>query len=481
MHSTYPDTLLHIAGTWCPSKSGRTLDVLNPATGETIGAVSHADKSDMDLALAAADNAFRVWRAMSAYERSQIMRRAAANIRERREKIAGLMMLEQGKPIAEAMAEVGLAADVAEWFAEEGRRAYGRIIPSRSPAVTQMSLRQPIGPVAAFTPWNFPVNQVVRKVCAALSAGCSIVVKAAEETPASPAALIGAFVDAGLPAGVLNLLYGNPSEISEYLIASPIIRKVSFTGSTPIGKHLASLAGQHMKPATMELGGHAPAIVTADANIDQAVAVLGAAKFRNAGQVCVAPTRFLIEKAAYSRFVEEFAGFAGNLVVGDGSDTRTTMGPLANERRIFALTALIEDAVNQGAQVVTGGRRIGNRGFFFEPTILANVPTHARIMNEEPFGPVAIANSFDSVSDALAEANRLPFGLASYAFTGSEDVAHLLRRDIEAGMLTINHNGIGLPEVPFGGIKESGYGSEGGAEAIEPYLVTRLVSQAYRQ
>lgn len=475
----YPDTLLLIDGEWRSARSGRTMDIHDPANGDTIGTAAHAGSEDMDEALAAAAKGFEIWSATSAYERSRIMRKAALLVRERRDGMATIMSQEQGKPVAEAAAEIGLAADIIDWFAEEGRRAFGNIVPSRSPTVVQMSMKVPIGPVAAFTPWNFPVNQLVRKLSAALAAGCSIVVKAANETPASPAALICAFVDAGIPAGVIGLLYGKPSDISEHLIASPVIRKVSFTGSTPVGKHLASLAGQHMKPTTMELGGHAPAIITADAEVSRAIAVLAAAKFRNAGQVCVAPTRFLVERPAFQAVVDGFADYARGLKIGRGTDSETGMGPLANERRLLAIEALIDDATGQGAELVTGGRRIGNRGYFFEPTVLANVPVTAKIMADEPFGPIAIVNPFDDLGEAIAEANRLPFGLASYAFTGTADVAHRLRRDIEAGMLTINHNGIGLPETPFGGIKDSGFGSEGGVEAIEPYLVTKFVSQQF--
>lgn len=369
------------------------------------------------------------------------------------------------------------AADVIEWFAGEGQRAYGQTIPSRDPKVMQITLKVPVGPVAAFTPWNFPINQIVRKLSAALAAGCSIIVKAPEETPASPAELIRAFADAGVPAGVVNLVYGVPAEISEYLIPHPIIRKISFTGSTPIGKQLAALAGQHMKRATMELGGHAPVIVAGDADLDMAVPQIATHKFRNAGQVCVSPTRFLIDDSIHAEFVDRFAAIAKGLKVGDGLDPETDMGPLANDRRIPALEALVGDAVDRGAQLVTGGRRIGNTGWFFEPTVLVDVPTDARIMNEEPFGPVAVLNRFDTLDAAIAEANRLPFGLAAYGYTRSDATAHRLGTEVESGMMTINHLGLALPEVPFGGIKDSGYGTEGGSEALGAYFDTRFVSR----
>ena len=476
MHS-YPDVKLLINGEWRDALSGKTIAVSDPATDEIIGAIAHAEKADLDLALDAADKGFKVWRETSAYDRSKIMRKAADLLRERKDKIAWLMTREQGKPIAQSGMEVMGAADTIDWFAEEARRTYGQVIPARATGVAQLAIKVPVGPVAAFTPWNFPINQIVRKLSAALAAGCSIIVKAPEETPASPAELIRAFVDAGVPAGVINLVYGVPAEISEYLIPHPVIRKISFTGSTPIGKHLAALAGKHMKRATMELGGHAPVMIFDDANIEKAVEIMAMSKFRNAGQVCVAPTRFLVQEGVASQFMDGFVKAAEAIKVGNGLEDGVTMGPLANERRIPAMEALIQDAITHGAELKTGGKRIGNKGNFFEPTVLANVPTSAKIMNDEPFGPVAIVNTFKSFDDAISEANRLPFGLASFAFTGSVKTAHELGRQVEAGMLTINHNGLALPEVPFGGIKDSGYGTEGGSEAVGAYLETRFVSQ----
>ena len=476
MH-TYPDVKLFIDGEWRDALSKKTIPVSDPATGQTIGQIAHAERADLDLALAAADKGFKVWRDTSAFERSKIMRRAADLLRERKDMIAWVMTREQGKPLAQSLAETLGAADTIDWFAEEARRTYGQIIPARHTGVLQMTIKQPVGPVAAFTPWNFPINQIVRKLSAAVATGCSIIIKAPEETPASPAELIRAFADAGMPAGVVNLVYGVPAEISEYLIPHPVIRKISFTGSTPIGKQLASLAGLHMKRATMELGGHAPAIVFDDADIAKAIEVSSLAKFRNAGQVCVAPTRFLVQNGVMDQFTDGFVAAAKAIKVGNGLDADVQMGPLANERRIPALEALINDAVSQGATLRTGGRRIGNEGNFFEPTVITDVPTHARIMNEEPFGPVAIINRFATVDDAITEANRLPFGLASYAFTTSVGTAHALGQRMEAGMLTINHNGLSIPEVPFGGMKDSGYGTEGGSEAVDSYLETRLISQ----
>jgi succinate-semialdehyde dehydrogenase/glutarate-semialdehyde dehydrogenase len=474
----YSDVSLFIDGAWGPAAGNRTIDVVNPATGDKIGTVSHASISDLDRALGAADKGFRVWRTISAYDRSKIMRRAADILRERADHVAQLLTLEQGKPLAEAKGETLAGADVIDWFAEEARRAYGRVIPARAPGVYQLVIKEPVGPVAAFTPWNFPINQVVRKLSAALAAGCSIIVKAPEETPASPAELIRAFADAGVPAGVINLLYGVPSEISEYLIPHPVIRKMSFTGSTVIGKQLAAIAGLHMKRVTMELGGHAPAIVFDDADVDAASRMLASAKYRNAGQVCVSPTRMLVQEKVYEQFVEGFVAHTKKLKVGDGMDSSSNMGPLANARRITAMESFIGDAAQKGATVRTGGNRIGNKGNFFEPTVLTDVPMDARVMNEEPFGPLAIIAPFLSFDDVVTEANRLPFGLASYAFTRSAKTANGIAAAVEAGMMTINHMGLALPEVPFGGVKDSGYGSEGGSEAIEAYLNTKFVTQA---
>jgi succinate-semialdehyde dehydrogenase / glutarate-semialdehyde dehydrogenase len=477
---TYPQVQLLIDGVWRRGARGLTLPVLDPATDETLGEIPRATREDLDDALAAAERGFAVWRKTSAFDRSKLMRRAADILRERADMIAWMMTREQGKPLAQSKMEVLIGADTIDWFAEEAKRAYGQVIPARSPDVMQITVKQPVGPVAAFTPWNFPINQVVRKLSAALATGCSIIVKAPEETPASPMELIRAFQDAGVPAGVIGLVYGIPSEISEYLVPHPIIQKISFTGSTPVGKHLAALAGAHMKRVTMELGGHAPVIVCADADIEGSAQTMAGSKFRNAGQVCVSPTRFLVEKPAFEGFLAAFTAETKAVKVGNGLEQGVTMGPLANERRVPALESLIADAVAQGGEIRTGGRRIGNKGNFFEPTVLANVPTHARIMNEEPFGPVAIVNPFDRLDDAITEANRLPYGLAAYAFTRSNAAAHAIGQRVEAGMVTINHLGLALPELPFGGMKDSGYGTEGGSEAIESYMVTRLVTTAAR-
>ncbi|WP_449220938.1 NAD-dependent succinate-semialdehyde dehydrogenase [Tistrella mobilis] len=472
----YPNTSLFIDGTWAPGSTGKDEAVLNPATAEEIGRVAHASTGDLDRALEAAARAFKTWRKVSPYDRSKVMRKAADLLRERADTIARIMTMEQGKPLAEAKVETLAAADLIDWFAEEGRRTYGRVIPSRAVGHLQTVTREPVGVVAAFTPWNFPINQVVRKVSAAIATGCTIIVKGPEETPASCAELIRAYADAGVPAGVINLVYGIPAEVSSYLIPHPVIAKISFTGSTAVGKHLAAMAGQHMKRATMELGGHAPAIVFGDVDVSKAARALAAQKFRNAGQVCVSPTRFLVEESVADRFVGEFTEAVASIKVGDGLDPDTRMGPLANARRVDAMEALVADAVANGATIRTGGERIGNKGYFFQPTVMTGVPLAARIMNEEPFGPVVPVSTFSGYDALIAEANRLPYGLAAYAYTSSSKTAAALSADIESGMISINQGMLALPEVPFGGIKDSGYGSEGGIEAMEPYLITKFTA-----
>jgi succinate-semialdehyde dehydrogenase/glutarate-semialdehyde dehydrogenase len=473
----YPNVNLYIDGVWKPAASGKTLVVLNPATAEPIGTVAHAEKADLDAALAAAQKGFAAWRKVVPHERYRLMRKAADILRGRAGEIATLMTMEQGKPLVESKGETLAGADVIDWFAEEARRAYGRTIPPRGDGIWQLEVKEPVGPVAAFTPWNFPINQAVRKVSAALAAGCSIILKGPEETPASCAALVDAFVQAGLPAGVINLVFGVPAEISSYLIPHPVIRKISFTGSTAVGKQLAALAGAHMKRVTMELGGHAPAIVFDDADIDVAAKILSANKFRNAGQVCVSPTRFLVQEPVYKQFVDKFVTAAKAVKVGDGLKDDTRMGPLAHSRRLDAVEAFVTDAVSKGAKLETGGRRIGNKGYFFEPTVMTDVPQEARIMNEEPFGPLAIINSFGSFDEVVEEANRLPYGLAAYAYTRSTKTAAAIGHAIESGMVSINHHGLALPEVRFGGVKDSGYGSEGGADALDAYLNTKFITQ----
>ena len=473
----YSDVKLHINGEWCDGTGGRSEPIINPATGKVLARLAHAAPADLDQALHAADKGFKAWRKVSAFDRYKLLRKAGEIIRSRADAIAQTMTLEQGKPLAEAKMETMLAGDIMDWIAEEARRTYGRVVPARAEGVMQIVTKEPVGPVAAFTPWNFPINQAVRKVSAALAAGCSVILKGPEETPASCAALVQCYLDAGLPAGVLNLVFGVPGEISEYLIPHPVIRKITFTGSTPVGKKLAALAGQHMKRITMELGGHAPTIVFGDADVDLAVKQLSGSKFRNAGQVCVSPTRFLVHESVHDRFVDGFVKATAAIKVGDGLDPATRMGPLANSRRVEAMQMFVADAVAKGAKLRTGGERIGSEGYFFQPTVLTDLSPDARILNEEPFGPVVPIVRFSNFDEVIAEANRLPFGLAAYAYTRSLKTANALAAQIETGMLTMNHLGLALPEVPFGGIKDSGYGSEGGSEAIESYLNTKFVTQ----
>ena len=474
----YDDVLLLIDGKWREARAGERMPVIDPATEKQIGWVSLARIADLDAALEAAERGFSAWRRAPPLARAEVLAGAARLLRERVDRITRLLSQEQGKPLVEARGELERVAEMCDWMSGETQRVYGRIIPARTANVTQIVVKEPVGIVAAFTPWNFPVNQIVRKVASALAAGCSIIVKGAEETPASCAELVRAFVDAGAPPGSVNLVFGVPAEISAYLVPHPLVRKISFTGSTAVGKQLASLAGQHMKLTTMELGGHAPALVFADAKIDGAARTLAAAKFRNAGQICISPTRFLVERPVFVEFVDAFVEAAKSIIVGRGLESSTQMGPMANARRVDAMQRLTADAISKGANLRLGGRRMQREGYFFEPTVFTDVPLDAALMNEEPFGPVAMINAFDDIESAITEANRLPVGLAAYGFTGSAATAKILSERVESGMMSINHIGFGLPETPFGGMKDSGHGFEGGSEAIEAYLQTRFVTTA---
>ncbi|MFI6877100.1 NAD-dependent succinate-semialdehyde dehydrogenase [Streptomyces sp. NPDC050400] len=471
----YPTVRLHISGEWRASGSGASAPVVNPATEEVIGAVPLATTADLDDALTAADHGFRIWRGTPVAERTAILHRAADLITERAPEIGRVMTLEQGKPVKEATGEAIRTADTLRWHVEDARRAYGRTIPA--PPGTLLSVRrEPVGPVAAFVPWNFPVGGPNRKISAALAAGCSMIIKASEETPATAAALVACYADAGLPPGVLNLVFGEPAAVSAHLIASPVTRLVAFTGSVPVGKLLAAQAGTVMKPTLMELGGHAPVIVCADADPVRAAGRAARAKFLNAGQVCTSPSRFLVHESHYEDFTAAFVKAAEEVVVGDGADGTTTMGPLANDRRLAAAERLTADAVRRGATVRTGGLRPDRAGYFFPPTVLTDVPDDAQILAEEPFAPLAPIRPFRDLDDALAVANSLPFGLAAYGFTESAATAAKLSAELEAGILSINHCGGSVHEAPSGGVKESGYGREGGPEALDAYLVTKRVS-----
>ncbi len=470
--TTYPDIELYIDGRW---KRADGHPILNPADESVIGTVPHAAMADLDDALAAAERGYRVWKNTAPARRAQIILKAASLIRERVDEMAVAMTLEQGKPIDQARLEILRGCDIIEWDATEGLRIYGRVIPSE-PGMRHTVLRQPIGPVAAFSPWNFPMSSPARKVAGALSAGCSIILKASEETPAGAVQLVRAFHDAGLPAGVLNLVFGNPAEISEYLIPQPSVRLITFTGSIPVGKKLAEMAGHYMKPVIMELGGHGPVIVCDDVDPVATATASVTGKSRNAGQVCVSPTRFFVQESIYQRFADAFAEKAAKLKVGNGIDPSTQMGPLANARRIDAMETLVADAKAKGARVLAGGSRIGNRGYFYPLTVLADVPDDAHAMQQEPFGPLALVNPVKNLDEAIEKANSLPYGLAAYAFTRSAQNADRLADNVEAGNLSINHFVASLAETPFGGVKESGYGREGGTEGLACYTVTKNVS-----
>ena len=474
----YTDLALHIGGDWQGGDGRKGEDVVNPATEKPLARLPHASQSDLDAALAAAEKGFKVWRATSAYDRAKVLRKAASLVRERAEAIARIMTQEQGKVFGESRLEVLTTADIIEWFAEEGRRAYGRIIPGRVKNTRQIVVQEPVGVVAAFTPWNFPTLTPARKIGASLAAGCAIIIKPSEETPGSCVELVRCFVDAGLPPGVLNMVFGVPANVSEYLIASDVVRKISFTGSVPVGKHLAGLAAKGMKRATMELGGHSPVVVFGDADPEKTADTIAAFKYRNAGQVCISPTRFYVQEPVYDRFLERFTAFANAIKLGDGLEQGITMGPLANARRLDAMEAIVNDSKSRGGKIVTGGKRRGNQGYFFEPTVITGVPDDSKIMTEEPFGPLAPIVAFKSFEEVVERANSLKFGLAAYAFTGSAQTANAIGDALEAGMVAVNNVVISTPETPFGGVKESGYGHEGGIEGLEVYTVRKFISQA---
>jgi succinate-semialdehyde dehydrogenase/glutarate-semialdehyde dehydrogenase len=475
--NAYPPQYLYIDGEFIDASARPGQSIRNPATGDTLGQLPHASATDLQRALQAAERAFATWRHSSPVDRSAILRKVGQMSRDRAQSIGRNITLDMGKPLAEAVIEVTSCADHCDWHAEEARRIYGRVIPPRLPNVRQMVVREPVGVCVAFTPWNFPFNQAIRKIAAAIGAGCTIVIKGPEDSPSALVAIAQMFHEAGLPPGVLNVVWGVPADVSSTLIASPIVRKVSFTGSIPVGKQLAALAGQHMKRVTMELGGHSPVLVFDDADIDRAAKLLAGFKFRNAGQVCVSPTRFFVQEKAFDRFMEAFLANTKRVRVGDGLAPETTMGPLAHARRVPAVERFIEDALAHGGRVETGGERIGSTGNFFAPTVLTGVPDDSLIMTSEPFGPVAPCVPFRTLDEVIARANALPYGLSSYAFTTSTKTALAVQNGIEAGMVNINHFGQALPETPFGGIKESGIGSEGGTETFDGYLATKFITQ----
>lgn len=473
----YEKLEMYIDGEWCQGSDGAGEDVVNPATEEVLGHLPHASKSDLDRALTSSKAGFETWRSTSAFDRGKILSKASDLMRERAEQIAQIMTREQGKTLVEARMEVQVSADIFQWYAEEGRRAYGRIIPSRLPGTRQMVIREPIGPVAAFTPWNFPGVTPARKIAGALGAGCSCIIKPSEETPGTCIAMVRALDDAGIPNGVINLVFGVPTQVSEQLIASPIIRKVTFTGSIGVGKHLTKLAAEGMKRTTMELGGHAPVVVFDDVDVDKVAAIAAGGKYRNAGQVCVSPTRFFVQEKVYPSFMKRFAEIAADMKVGNGLEDGVQMGPLANRRRVEAVESFVADAKDCGAEVKTGGERMGNQGFFFQPTVIGDVPDNARIMNEEPFGPLAPMQPFKTFDEVMEKANGLEFGLAAYAFTTSNERANKVSDAFETGLVGVNHCAISFAETPFGGVKESGHGHEGGIEGLDAYMSSKFVTQ----
>jgi len=473
----YDPLYLFIDGDWIEAGNRDTVAVINPATEATIGRLPLATAADLERALSATRSGFDIWRRSVPAERARIMKNAAALMRERAEHIASLMTLEEGKPLAESRDEVLRAADYFEWFAEEARRIDGRVVPSNRPGVLQLVKKEPIGPVAAFTPWNFPAITPARKLSAALAAGCSVILKPGEESPATALALARCLDDAGLPEGVLQIVFGVPDQVSATLIASPVIRKVAFTGSVPVGRLLSERAAAGVKPITLELGGHGPVLVFADADIDAAATGGAANRFRGTGQICISSTRFLIQRGVYTQFVERFVSATEQLIIGDGIAEGTQVGPLANIRQLEKMESLIADAVALGAKVLTGGKRLNRPGFFFEPTVLTDVPMEARIMHEEPFGPIAVMRPFDALEDGLAEANRLPYALSAYAFTRDARTVLDVGDGLEAGMIGINQYRMVATELPFGGMKESGHGSEGGREGLSHYLVNKFISQ----
>ena len=468
---------LLIDGEWLGSDGRGTQEVINPATGRPIGAVPLARVADVQRAAESAARAFPGWRTTPPERRAEIIHRAAALLRERRDMIAQLLTLEEGKPLAESLGEVDFSADIIDFSAGEAERLYGTVVPTGPLNQRTLVLVEPIGPVAAFSPWNYPVCVPARKIAAALAAGCTMVIKCAEETPTSGVETVRAFVDAGVPAGVVNLLFGVPAEISGTLIHSPLIRKVSFTGSIPVGRQLAALAGQEVKPCMLELGGHAPVLIFDDADLDKVLPGAVGGKFHNSGQSCGSPSRFYVQRGIYDTFVERFADLVAKLRVGDGLDPETSMGPLASERRRTAIAELTDDAVESGADLLLGGSAVGSEGFFWAPTVLANVPDTARIMNEEPFGPIAAAAPFSTRDEVIAKANRLPYGLGAYVFTSSVETATVVPRALEVGMVGVNKFTLGGASTYFGGVKESGYGSEGGPEAVRGYLTPKLIIQ----
>ena len=475
--TAYPELYLHIAGERVERGARRSFAVINPATAETLGELPLADAADLDRALDAAARGFRLWRDSTSQQRATVLNGASRLLHERADAIAHVMTLEEGKTLAEARIEVMMVAGLFAFYAGECQRLYGRAL-VRPVGQRSTVTYEPVGPVAAFAPWNFPAGNPGRKLGAPIAAGCSVILKAAEETPASALAVLQCLLDAGLPPGVAQAVFGVPDEVSRHLLGSPVIRKLSFTGSTAVGRHLIRLAAEDMKRTTMELGGHGPVLVFDDADVDRALDTMATSKWRNAGQVCVSPTRYIVQQDLFARFRDGFVERAKALRVGNGLDPQSQMGPMANARRPEAMERLVADATARGARIDAGGARIGNQGFFFAPTVLSEVPIDAVAMNEEPFGPVAIINPYPDEEAMLAEANRLPYGLAAYVWTEDSRRQRRVAREIEAGMVGVNTSMIGGADSPFGGVKWSGHGSEDGPEGLQACLVIKAVHEA---
>ena len=478
---TYPTLHMIIDGEKVMQGHRATHRVVNPATGETLGELPLADASDLDRALETAQKGFRIWRNSSAQERAAVLQGAARLMLERQEEIARIATMEQGKTLAETRIEVMMNVGLFNFYAGEMQRVYGRQL-VRSGGMRSTVTYEPVGPVAAFAPWNFPIGNPGRKLGAPIAAGCSVILKSAEEAPASALAIVQCLLDAGLPKEVAQAVYGVPDQVSRHLLGSPIIRKLSFTGSTVVGKHLAKLAADDMKRTTMELGGHGPVLVFDDVDVNIVLDTMVAGKYRNAGQVCVSPTRFIVQENVFEQFRDGFAERARGWRVGNGMEDGIQMGPMANPRRPDAMERMIGDAVAKGARLNAGGERPrslkgANQGFFYAPSVISEVPLDAEIMNEEPFGPVAIINPFRGEEEMIAEANRLPYGLAAYSWTNDAKRQKRLAREVETGMFCVNTTMLGGADTPFGGVKWSGHGHEDGPEGLMACMVLKTVHE----
>lgn len=471
---------LYVNGEYCGAASGRTRPVINPATEEPIAEVPYGDASDAARALSAAASALPNWRNMNAWDRARIMYRAGELIRERADDMAVTMSKEVGKPVAESRGEILAAANYFEWFSEEAKRVYGRWAPPSKDGVRRWVLRQPVGVCAAISAWNFPVLLPARKIAAALAAGCTIVSRPSLKAPLSPMEMIGCLHDAGLPPGVVNHVLGPGDEIAAEFLTSPVCRKLSFTGSTEVGKGLLRASADQVKRVSLELGGSAPVLVFPDADIDKAAEQTARAKFRNNGQVCIASTRFYVHESVYDRYLDKVVQVTRSLRQGNPLEDGIELGPLCNADTVQQMQTFVADAVARGAKVLTGGKRPEGqqfeRGYWFEPTVLVDVPAGVRLTCEEVFGPLMPIMPFSSTEEAIQLANNTLFGLAGYVFTGDLSLAIEVCEAMEFGIIGLNDMVPATAEAPFGGMKQSGIGREGGAEGIDDYLDLKYVS-----